>query len=462
MTETKENFTLSKLKDLSPNEAKRYITKYFVPLSTGQHAFLMDGKYVIREDQEIKRSYINRLPKDLARFYLCEYDDVRNITYELNKPVFFEDKINLCPSMKFEKREEYVIPDDLKPKLKKFLKYMKDILCSKDKDCYEFLLKWLSNMLKGRRNNSCLYLKGIQGTGKSSLFVMLSNHVIGKQLSLETGSDPIKTKFNEILAGKLLVCIEELENFTKGEWESISSTLKRMITSDNIVYQNKCTKSYEAVNLNNYILISNNDAVKDDDGRRFFILDISTEQVGNHDFYKDLYETCYNDEVGEALFNYLYDIDTDGFNPQAYPMTRSKLDSISKRLDIVYKFLKEKYVLRYDGFRMQFKELYLEFKSYCREQGSDEFGKMKRVSQEDFSKKLLEIGVQVIEKDDKRIYFMNQDDLLDYATRKYWIHETDTFVNRKKPSKKKPVDDSSDEMSDITNKDFSDDDTEKS
>ena len=91
-------------------------------------------------------------------------------------------------------------------------------------------------MVRGNKNKSCLYLKGIQGIGKSTISEHLMKHVVGDPLSLETGSDPIKTKFNEILGGKLLVSIEELENFGKSEWEAMSSTLKRMTSSNGISF----------------------------------------------------------------------------------------------------------------------------------------------------------------------------------------------------------------------------------
>ena len=59
----------------------------------------------------------------------------------------------------------------------------------------------------------------------------LKKFVIGLDLLLETGSEPLKSHFNGILAGKLLVVFEELENFSVNEWTAISSRLKRYITS---------------------------------------------------------------------------------------------------------------------------------------------------------------------------------------------------------------------------------------
>ena len=96
--------------------------------------------------------------------------------------------------------------------------------------------------------------------------------LICKNIDLETGSGPLKTKFNSELAGKILVQFEELENFSASEWMSISSVLKRIITSPSIMIEGKGKDAVEQKNINNYVLLSNNDAIQDDDGRRYFIL----------------------------------------------------------------------------------------------------------------------------------------------------------------------------------------------
>ena len=416
---TTQNFDLNKIRNLSPNDARKYITDYFVPLSNGNHAMLHNGVFCVKEDQEIKRTYFNRIPRELQNYYFKEYLEIKTITFDVNKPVFFDDYINLCPKMKYCSKEPYTLSEDIKPKLNFFLDYLKNILCSGNQDCYEFLLRWLANTIRGNKNNSCLYLKGPQGTGKSSLFQFLCNHVIGPNLCLETGSDPIRTKFNEILGGKLLVCLEELENFSKAEWESISSTMKRMITSSFITLQNKCTKSYESVNINNYILCSNNDAIKDDDGRRYFILDISTDKIHDKNYYKTLYEDCYNDEVGKAFFYHLLSINLDNYNAQAFPITLSKLDSISKRLDVVYKFIKDEYILNNNPINCSAMELYDEFKFNH---------PTSKMSKEDFHKKLLEVGIARTKVNGRLHYNISHQELLTKAKAGSWIHELDEYI----------------------------------
>jgi hypothetical protein len=415
-----EVFDLNTLKNLSPNDSKKYITKFFVPLNNGNHAMLVDGQYIIKDDQEIKRSYFNRMSKELSNYYFKDYCEVKGVVYEFGKPLFYEDKINLCPDIKHTYEDNYIITEDIKQKRDLFLSYIFEVLCSSKEDSYQYILCWISNVIKGNKNTSCLYLKGGQGMGKTTLFELLNNHIIGKNLCLETGSDPIRTKFNEILGGKILVAFEELENFSKAEWESISSTLKRLITSSRINLQNKCTKSYESNNINNYMLMSNNDAIKDDDGRRYFILDISPHRVGDNKYWNNIYKSCFNDKVGKALYQYFYEIDVTDFNPQIMPLTQNKIDSQTKRLDSVYKFIKENYILHSKSIKISCNELYSEYK-YSPE------AKYKPCAKEDFHKKLLDIGFIKVKKSTSQFYDMNFKDLLNIATKRNWISEYDEF-----------------------------------
>ena len=63
----------------------------------------------------------------------------------------------------------------------------------------------------------------------------------------------------------------------------------------------KNQNSFKADNINNYMLLSNNDAIKDDDGRRYYIADVSSKNEGNTIFWTDLNKTCFNDLTGHAF-----------------------------------------------------------------------------------------------------------------------------------------------------------------
>ena len=65
------------------------------------------------------------------------------------------------------------------------------------------------------------------------------DYVLGNDLCIETGSGPIKSNFNSILGGKLLVVFEEIETFSQSEWSAVDCRLKRQITSNKITLEKK-------------------------------------------------------------------------------------------------------------------------------------------------------------------------------------------------------------------------------
>lgn len=417
-----ENFSLDKIKELSPKDAKAYLTSYFVPLTNGNHAMLVNGKYEIKEDCEVKKTYFGRMSAELNKYYFKEYTAIRTVAYDLHKPLFYDDKVNLCPPMKHKYKPYKDFPEATKKKVEIVLEFIKNIWCSNNDITYSFIMKWLSNMIRGNKNNSCLYLKAGQGVGKSTIPIFIRDHVIGQDLSLETGSEPLKSRFNSILAGKLFVMFEELENFSVSEWQTVSTVLKRIITSNRINLQGKGTNSYDAENINNYILISNNDAIKDDEGRRYFILDLNTKFIGNETYFNNIYENCFNDKVGEAFFCYMLEVDVDKFNPQKYPLTQSKCDSIVKRLDSVFMFLKEQYVLKNQSINMSVEELFTEYKGHCLSEDCKAYGKI------DFTKKLKEININYKKSNSTNKYKVSHEELLEIAEQFKWIHVLDEFT----------------------------------
>ena len=324
------NFKLIDPRQKTLKECKAYIREYFVPLRDGNHAVLEDGKYVLKDEATLKKVYFNRMPiytvggedddakkVDLSNWYFKKYTDVRSITYELNKEVFYDDKFNMCPRMKhkyfkYDYEEECNKP--LKKKLDIMLNYIKEVLATGSDEVYKYLLQWLSHMVKGQKNDSIIYLKSKQGFGKSTLPEFLRDWVIGNDLSLETGSRPIVSDFNAQLGGKLFVYFEELETFSTAQWMAVSSRLKRFATSNIITLEDKNIKAYSAKNIMNIFVLSNNDAIMDDDGRRYMNLDIATHRQvipncttprneENKKFWNEV-RSCFNDEVGQAFYSY--------------------------------------------------------------------------------------------------------------------------------------------------------------
>lgn len=416
------NFDFNKLKTLNFVQQKEYIIKYFVPLSSGSHCMLTNGTYELMSDEIIKKVYFNRCDKKIREYYFQEFTEIKTAVYEIHQPQFYENNINLCPPLPTYK--PYIeFNDEIKANVNIFLNFMLDVLCNNNKDIQTHLNKWIANMCKGNKNDCALILKtNAEGVGKSTLPKMLMDFVIGDKLSLETGSEPLKSKFNSILGGKLLVCFEELETFSTNEWMAVDCVLKRQITSNMINLQKKGQDAFDAKNINNYILLSNHDV--SDSGRRYFVLDVQTHKKGDRKYWSNLYNNCFNKEVGNALYSYFREIDIKNFQPQDFPITKNKLNSISKRLDTVYSFLKDEYILKHADIDSKLGDLYDLYKNYCGEKTK------KYCVKTDFTSKLSEIQINYYKTCGHNTYKVKLEVLKKIAEKLNWLNELDEYENK--------------------------------
>jgi hypothetical protein len=356
-----ENFSFSQLDVLNLDQQKQYLHNVLIPLDNGDHVIKKNEKYEIISNDLLKQVYINRFDDKLAKWYIKENKSIKQVVCELNEPKFYDNKFNLCPQIKasYQPYEEFAV--ETKEGVDLFLKYIFEVLASSSQENYIYIQKWLSNALKGNKNDSCIYLKGPQGIGKSTISDFLKLFVVGEDLFLETGSKPFKSTFNFVTFGRLFIQISELESTSTSDWYSLSSKLKRIITSTTETYEEKNQKQFQAKNLANYMIDSNNDTIKDDEGRRFYIADVSTKYRENHSYFGTLRAKCFNDEVGKAFYSYMLEYDTNGFIPQKFPITNSKLASFTKRINPIYEFIKNFYILDKKDMNMLATELFEKF-----------------------------------------------------------------------------------------------------
>ena len=422
-----QSFDLSHANQLSVSDAKEYIKRYFYPLASGLHVqvdYDEDQKpvYEIKEDKVIKSVYFNRLPKVIFDFYFKEYDQIKTLTCEMNKPFIFGKFINTCPSLMHEVKAYSEYSEEVKSKVDLMLNFLKEIWASGNEPQYQFIIKWLAKMARGEKNQSVLYLKSEQGIGKSTFTDFLRKHVIGPKLCIQSGSQPLISQFNKILFCKLLVIFEELENFSTNQWQGVSTRLKRDTTSDTCIYEEKNEKAFTARNISNYIINSNVDAIKDDDGRRYFILDLSNKRKGDIEYFNKIYTNCMNDEVGEAFFSFLHSVNLNGYHDQDFPATRAKEDAMVKRLDSIARYIKEKYILKYRNFDTNLKDAHIEYTHFCSLNGVKECCKI------EFNKKLESYKITSYKSGNVHNKFnYKHEKLEEIAVANKWKHSTDQY-----------------------------------
>ena len=439
---TSTNFNFDKMQTLLFESAKEYVTKFFIPLSSGMHAVLCNNKYELMDYSTVKKTYFDRMDARLSKYYFKEYTKIRTIVFELGKPTLYYDDatqtlcLNLCHQFMHEYKPYESFDSETKKSVTLMLSYVKEVYCSNKDDQYVFLMKWISNMVRGNKNNSIINLEGEQGIGKSTFTTFLMQYVIGRALSLETGSDPLVSRFNIELAGKLMVVFEEIELLSKSDWNAISTKFKRYTTSDVIMIESKGEKRYEAKNINNYLVLANECCLKDAAGRRVFILDTNNKYQGDQEYFGKIMTTCYNNKVGHAFYCYLLELDIEGFYAQNYPDTQNKLNAFISRLHPVEKFLKDEYILNNKELNDSVANTYTDYISYC--QDNDITNKLNKIL---FNKKMSDIGYKFFSSTIAgkccNKYKASLDDLKKTAKKRHWLHELDEYKDDETNEKKK-------------------------
>lgn len=418
-----ENFNIRHAQTLKNDSLYAYISKFFHPMKDGNHILIEDGKPSVHSQEVIKKTYFARLGKAANEYYFHQNPDIKRIVCKIGEPIMVGDDINVCPQFKHTCKPYLEFDAKSRAGVDRMLRYILEVWADSKKDVHKYLIDWFANMCRGNKNISILYCKSIQGVGKSTLTEFLMTHVIGQELSLMSGSEPIKTRFNSSLLAKVLVVFEELENSGVNEWKIISSNIKRHASEPKINIESKGIDSYTTDNINNYMINTNVDAIKDPEGRRFFPVEICTKYKGNHKYFKELRDTCFNDAVGEAFFSYLNEIDLTKYNSQNFPETDSKTDAVISRLDNVYLFLKNVYILKNKSILASVGDLYDGYVRFCDNKA------MRPETKIQFNQKLKDINIFYFKSNSTLKYKVSHNKLYEIAVSDKWINDLDEYVH---------------------------------
>lgn len=179
-----------------------------------------------------------------------------------------------------------------------FLKFIYEVICSKNQRIYEWLLDWLAHMLqmpeKKQESSVAVVLKGKKGTGKT---------FFAEKILELTGSYGIKIDQPELLFGRfkehlmnIVYCLID-EAFWQGDkkWES---QLKSFITSDQNLIEGKGKKPVMIQNYMRFLFTSNENWIVPvtKDERRFTVLEVSDSKRMNFQYFQMVNEAWENGE----------------------------------------------------------------------------------------------------------------------------------------------------------------------
>ena len=185
------------------------------------------------------------------------------------------------------------------------------------------------------------------GTGKDTFFNMVAR-VLGKYFfSANEAANSLLGRFTSHLERAIVVRIEEphFEHIANGFQQ-----LKSMVTSDEMIFEEKGKPRYTLPNYTLYCFTTNF-AVPfpiESDDRRNFLYEVSAERKGDQPFWARIHAAMETPEFAAALLHHWQTLDITGFNPVVRP--RAPLMEAAKQqcAPLCARFLHNQIQMRYE------------------------------------------------------------------------------------------------------------------
>jgi Family of unknown function (DUF5906) len=399
--------------DLKP--AKAYLLGYFARGDTGVYKWVPDLKtfkhynkrdacdtfiqnVIVIFNHGVEKVSIRNWFFEETPFFTIDVNPTKSLTYKKpcgaytinNFPGFLHP--NPPPFYRFSK--------EIRDQVKLVINHMREVLCSSDKKQELYMMGLVLRITIGQKMRKSMFLYSGPGTGKTMLTWFLRNMVLGPKITTKTADERVITgEFNKELEGRVLLILEEMSNSKSTDWITFANRLKDFIDSSNLMIKEKYKTPYPVTNITNLIINSNNSKTirLDKNDRRYFIPDISEKYVENgigmDHYYAPLDKAIKNPEVGKAFYSYALEYVklNPGFNERKIPMSKTKLMMISRDINPVHEFRKQKYICEPSDINVSSTGLYNAYKYWSQEN----FGIKKRpLIIQEFTRTLGELGLK--------------------------------------------------------------------
>ena len=386
----------SLMKQNKIDDAQKYVQKFF--FQSQEKVFFFDGikfilyakdqaKTLISSDCEVEAKVANEHTQKfekikysassfLSQSFFMENNYIPVVDFTTNELTFskvkkirgFEYKelfVNMAKPLNIDPSESIntKLLKQAKTDIKMVYSHINEVLCSSNKDVYEYFLNFIACTFGGRKLKTCLYLQSTERTGKGVIINDLLQGILGERMHKTSSTEEI-LKFTKNFEGTSLINFDELP--VANDFKSIQDIMKSLITEPTFISRDMFTKGYTQTNTFNIIISSNNNAVllSNTNKERYVMLDISECKKGNHKYFKQLTDIISRPEIKQLFYNEMIErFKTLGdWNENIKPMTTTLKVKIIEGLPKIYKYIKEQFILTNIDLDLDTKQFMAEYK----------------------------------------------------------------------------------------------------
>ncbi|BAU80348.1 highly derived D5-like helicase-primase [Tokyovirus A1] len=166
--------------------------------------------------------------------------------------------INTFEGFKAQPVDEGVDREKIQP----LLDHLFGVWADSSKENYEYILSWLSHIIKNPREKTgvaLVILSEAQGAGKGIITDFLLDKVFGRKLGKCIGDiERVVHRFNSVLDKKLLVVLDEMNQVDAGAYHKSFDVIKHLITEKTVQIERKGVETTEEESFVNFLLTTNN------------------------------------------------------------------------------------------------------------------------------------------------------------------------------------------------------------
>ncbi|KAH7819315.1 putative Poxvirus D5 protein [Monocercomonoides exilis] len=230
--------------------------------------------------------------------------------------------------------------------IKPFLDFTRDVIANNNDELYQYILCWILSIVQnpGKKAETSLVLKGLQGIGKNVWTNVLAELLAGYSCANVTEITELTGQFNSIVEGKMLIVLDELKNVGDDRTANFDA-LKSVITDSSIRVNEKNQPRRTAENVANFIFVTDHTyTAKIEIGNRICVVcDCYSKYKNNLTFFKD-FTSSFDYEFYEQLLCYFLSKYLTNFNTRVIPTTEAKEDIIAASLSVIDVFCQEHFI----------------------------------------------------------------------------------------------------------------------
>ena len=366
------------LKENKVAEAKRYIDYFFFPYEN--KIFYFDG-YVfnlfnkedalklIPNDMKIVQMIPNEQTKKFEKeeynikSYLTSTEfmskkfiptinfETDDLIFSQNKRIrgfdFKEDYVNMVKPFNFDviRGKPILETETIKQHLNLIYDHIKNVLCDKNKDTFEYVLNFFACSFAGRKLRKALYLQSKERTGKGIIINDLLKGILGDRLHKTNSVEEI-LKYTKKFEGCCLLNFDEIPHCDN--YKGLQDSLKSLVTEPHFCCRDMYSAGYQQINSFNILITTNNEAIilSQSNDSKYVCLDINEDKIGDFEYFKKLKKAISNVDVCEIFYNQMLERfkKLEDWNEDIMPFTTTRKQKIIEALPNILKFIKTEYI----------------------------------------------------------------------------------------------------------------------